>query len=286
MTRDPIAPSRGTYIARALKGAISDPGDGAQKVMEKWSRLRERRVRDGRLPSNQAPADWERLLHELLDAPWPCPHAAAFGAAWDSAVATMAEHGLRVGRENYGGDDDADPGLARALWCSVCHVRPAHVVETGVAHGLSSRIVLEALERAGKGRLWSIDLPPMTIPERRVEVAAAVPAELRESWTYLEGSSRRRLPRLLRQLGQIEIFCHDSLHSTRNVHWELTKAWDALAPGGVAFVDDVDHNWGFEEFLDAGDDRQVLFAMADDGQRVFAIARKAPAGVAGRPSGG
>jgi hypothetical protein len=286
MTRDPIAPSRGTYIARAIKGAVSDPGDSAQKVMEKWSRRRERTVRNGRLPHNHADADWERRLHELLDAPWPCPDAAAFTAAWDSATGTMAERGLRVGRENYGGDDDADPALARTLWCLVCHLRPAHVVETGVAHGLSSRIVLEALKRTGDGRLWSIDLPPMTIPERRVEVGAAVPDPLRANWVYLEGSSRRRLPPLLRQLGQIEIFCHDSLHSTRNVRWELTKAWDALAPGGVVVVDDVDCNWGFQQFLRDGDDRQALFAMADDGQRVFAIARKAPAGVAAQPSGG
>ena len=284
MTRDPIAPSRGTYIARAMKGAIFQPGDGVQKVMEKWSRRRERTARRGRLPHNPADADWERRLHGLIDAPWPCPQAAAFPAAWDAAVATMAERGLRVGRENYGGDDDADPGLARTLWCLVCHLHPAEVVETGVAHGLSSRIVLAALERAGGGRLSSVDLPPMTIPERRFEVGAAVPADLRENWVYLEGSSRRRLPALLRRLGEIEIFCHDSLHSTRNVRWELTRAWDALAPGGVVVVDDVDRNWGFEEFLDAGDDRQALFAMADDGQRVFAIARKAPAGAAAQPS--
>jgi hypothetical protein len=280
MSRDSIAPSRGTYIARAMKGAISDPGESVQKVMEKCARRWERAVRGGRLPNNQAEADgdWERRLHELIGAPWPCPDATAFAPAWDSATATMAEHGLRVGRENFGGDDDADPGLARALWCLVCHLRPDHVVETGVAHGLSSRIMLEALKRAGDGRLWSIDLPPMTIPERRLEVAAAVPQALRERWTYLEGASRRRLSPLLRQLGQIEIFCHDSLHSTRNVRWELTTAWNALSPGGVVVVDDVDHNWGFEQFLRAGDDRQALFGMADDGQRVFAIARKMPAG--------
>jgi hypothetical protein len=108
MTRDPIAPSRGTYVARAIKGAIVNPGDGAQKVIEKLSRRRERRARNGRLPSDRATADWERRLHELLEAPWPCPHAAEFPPAWDSAIATMAERGLRVGRKNYGGDDDAD----------------------------------------------------------------------------------------------------------------------------------------------------------------------------------
>jgi predicted O-methyltransferase YrrM len=164
--------------------------------------------------------------------------------------------------------------LARALWCLVCHLEPVHVVETGVAHGLSSRIMLEALERCGDGRLSSIDLPAMTIHERRAEVGAAVPDGLRGRWTYLEGASRRRLPPLLRDSGQIELFVHDSLHSTRNVRWELTSAWRALRPGGVVVVDDVDFNWGFEQFLRAGEDREPLWCMADDGQRVFAVARK------------
>ena len=186
----------------------------------------------------------------------------------------MAQHGLRVGRENYGDDDDADPGLARTLWCLVCHLQAAQVVETGVAHGLSSRMMLEALARNGDGRLSSIDLPAMTIHERRAEVGVAVPDGLRDRWSYLEGSSRRRLPALLRQLGQIDLFVHDSLHSTRNVRWELTSAWRALRPGGVVVVDDVDFNWGFEEFLAAGEDREPLWCMADDGQRLFALARK------------
>ena len=213
-------------------------------------------------------------MHEVIGAPWPCPDAEAFRSAWAGAVETMADHGLRVGRQNYGADDDADTALARTMWCLVCHLRPDDVVETGVAHGLSSRVTLEALERNGTGRLWSIDLPALTASERRAEVGVAVPDRLRQRWAYLEGASRRRLPRLLRELGQIELFCHDSLHSTRNVRWELTTAWRALRPGGMVVVDDVDFNWGFRQFLDAGDDRQPLWCMADDGQRLFAVARK------------
>ena len=134
--------------------------------------------------------------------------------------------------------------------------------------------MLEALKRVGKGRLSSIDLPPMTIPDRRAEVGVAVPDRLREEWVYLEGASRRRLPPLLRQLGQLELFFHDSLHSTRNTRWELETAWRVLPPGGVVVADDADNNWGFEEFRQGGDDREPLWCMADDGQRVFAVARK------------
>lgn len=269
-----MAPSRGAYIGRAIRGAISHPSDGVEKVVQKCAARWERAARGEQLPHNQPEEDWERRLHHSIGAPWPCPEGEAFASAWAGAVETMAKHGLRVGRQNYGGDDDADRGLARALWCMICHLHPVNVVETGVAHGLSSRIMLEALKRVGNGRLWSIDLPPMTIPDRRGEVGVAVPDRLREEWVYLQGASRRRLPPLLRQLGQLELFFHDSLHSTRNTRWELETAWRVLPPGGVVVADDADNNWGFEEFRQGGDDREPLWCMADDGQRVFAVARK------------
>lgn len=200
MYTDPLAPAKGTYVARAAMATLSKPGDATEKLKERIAGRRERAARHGLRPENHADADWERQLHELLGAPWPCPQAAAFAPVWDAAKETMAEHGLRVGRQNYGDDDDADPGLARTLWCLVCHLNPTQVVETGVAHGLSSRIMLEALTRSGEhGRLSSIDLPALTIHERRAEVGVAVPDGLRGRWTYLEGASRRRLGPLLRE---------------------------------------------------------------------------------------
>src|SRR5439155_20645396 len=147
--------------------------------------------------------DWELRLHRLLGVTWPCPDAAAFPAVWSEVLERMTAQGLRLGRQSYGGDDDADPGLARALWCLVAHIAPDKTVETGVAHGVSSRCILEGLERNGHGRLWSIDLPPLTIPERRRELGVAVPPERRGRWTFVEGSSRRRLPSLLSELGEI-----------------------------------------------------------------------------------
>jgi hypothetical protein len=55
----------------------------------------------------------------------------------------------------------------------VRHLRPVSVVETGVAHGMTSRFILEALETVGAGKLWSIDLPPLS-PMTRQEVGVAV----------------------------------------------------------------------------------------------------------------
>jgi hypothetical protein len=271
-----MVPSRGTYLARAVKATLGDPGEAVEKIRERAADRWERAVRGDSRPRSAPAENWEQKLHKLLGADWPCAEAAAFPSAWAAAKQTMSAHGLSVGRQNYGDDDDADPGLARTLWCLVHHLQAENVVETGVAHGLSSRVMLEALKRtgSGEGHLSSIDRPAMTIDERRAEIGAAVTDELRGRWTYLEGASRRRLPPLLRRLGQIDLFVHDSLHSTRNVHWELDTAWKALRPGGFVVVDDVDFNWGFELFLAAGLDRDPLWCMADDGQRSFAIARK------------
>jgi hypothetical protein len=273
MARDPMAPTGVTYYARAIGAAAASPRDAADKLLERRALRRELRLRPER-PSSRPDRDWERRLHELVGAPWPCPDAEQFAAAWRAAKETMAEHDLAVGRANYGDDDDADPGLARAYWCLVQHLRPQAVVETGVAHGLSSRVILEALSRTGEGRLSSIDLPAMTILERRAEIGAAITPELRDRWEYLEGSSRRWLRPLLARLGEIDLFIHDSLHSTRNVRWELEQAWSALRPGGFVVVDDVDFNWGYRDFLATHEDHSSLYCMSDDGQRVFALARK------------
>ena len=52
-----------------------------------------------------------------------------------------------------------DAGMCTAIWCAVRHCRPeAAVLETGVAHGVSSRVVLEALALNDRGHLWSIDI--------------------------------------------------------------------------------------------------------------------------------
>jgi methyltransferase family protein len=271
---DPLAPVGVRYLTRALNAFVASPPDAADRVIEKVAVRWESARRRGQLPANHAAQQWERDLHAMLGAAWPCPHAQAFAGTWEGVLETMTSGGLSVGRRNYGDQDDADPGFARALWCIVHHLHAEAVIETGVAHGVSSRVMLEALREDSGGRLYSIDLPPMLVPQRWSEMAVAVPLELRDRWTLLKGSSRRQLPDLLRRLGRIDLFVHDSRHSTRNVHWELSAAWPLLAPGGVVVVDDADVNWGFERFLRRGDDREPLWCIADDGQRQFAIARK------------
>ena len=231
-------------LKRAFIAVSTEPAEVLTRVVEK---LQERHERRGSACSYDAVADWDRRLHEHLAVEWPCPTCTQFGSLWSRAVQSLTSTGMRVGPMSFGPWNDGDAGLVRAVWSLARHLAAERVVETGVAHGFTSRFILEALASNGVGHLWSIDLPPLDHDLRR-QVGIAVPKELSDRWTYIQGSSRRRLPKLLSELKQIDLFIHDSLHSERNVRFELDRAWTKLRPGGAIVVDDIDANWGFRSF--------------------------------------
>src|SRR5207253_10228310 len=106
-------------------------------------------------------------------------------------IRELEAKGIRAGPQSFKGWNDGDAGLVRAIWCLIRHLKPKKVIETGVAHGVTSRFILEALERNGDGHLWSIDLPPLERVWRK-QVGAAVGDRYSDRWSYVRGSSRRR----------------------------------------------------------------------------------------------
>jgi Methyltransferase domain len=228
-----------------LRAVASDP-------VESWLRFREQYAahREGYTPPNlySADHDWESKLHCLLDLSSPAALTSEFEALWPKVISELEEKGVRTGPASFKGWNDGDAGFVRAIWCLVRHLKPRNVIETGVAHGVTSRFILEALERNGSGHLWSIDRPPME-PEWKKEIGIAVGNRFKQRWSYILGSSRRRLPGLLSRIGEIDLFVHDSLHSERNVRFEMDRAWANLRPGGAIVVDDIDVNRGFHSFV-------------------------------------
>jgi len=248
---------RAGYAVRASAVMMRHPKQGVERVRGRLDRHEDRRA----LAATGLPAsvlygvseDWAERLHAALEAPWPCPAVESFGPVWDRIVAGLTEAGARVGVASYGGWNDGDRAFGEAIWCLTAHLRPRTVVETGVAHGLTSRVILEGLNRNGNGQLWSVDLPAVD-SALHPEIGMAVPEGLRSPWTYVQGTARERLPGLLRELGRIDMFIHDSLHTGRNQQFELEAAWAALRPGGAAVVDDIDHSLAFRTFVDTFDE--------------------------------
>ena len=241
----------GIPLRYLLKHPVTGIGELAADPIEVWTTVREayagRRERDRPQCPYEPDLSWEQQLHEALGVPWSCDEAPKFWELWHQVIGELQAKGIRAGPESFQWWNDGDAGFVRAIWCLTRHLKPKNVVETGVAHGVTSRFVLEALKSNGNGHLWSIDLPPLERSWRQ-QVGIAVGGGHSDRWTYIKGSSRRRLPRLLSELGQIDLFIHDSLHSERNVRFELDRTWPTLAAGGAVIVDDIDANWGFRSF--------------------------------------
>jgi predicted O-methyltransferase YrrM len=244
---------RAAATTRALKVLARDPAEAIDRLRSKVEHRADRRRPAPATDAYAATEDFDSKLHERLGAPLPCAAAAESDAEWRALEETFADASSFVGDW----DHDADRGMARIVWCVVRHLRPERVVETGVARGITSRMILKALERNGAGHLWSIDLPFLRTSWYDA-TAAAVPHSLHSRWTYVRGSSRRRLPQLLADLGQIDVFVHDSAHTEANMRFEFTTAWRALRPGGVLVSHDVEMNAAFADFAGAMDDQPLL----------------------------
>ncbi len=258
--------------ARGLVHALRrDPRAGLEDAWEDICRHRERSA--PALEGASSP-DWERQLHELLGVSWPCEQESLFEAVWRDIQATLREGGLAAGRGAYGGWDDGDSALARAAWCLTAHLPARRTVETGVGRGITTRTILDGLARNGEGRLWSIDLPALHRRDLDAQVGFVVPPARRDRWTLIEGSSRRKLPGLLKRLGAVDLFVHDSLHTERNIRFELEQAWPFVRPGGTVVVDDVHMNAGLQAWLDRTPDARSIICMPDDHAALFAVAVK------------
>lgn len=137
------------------------------------------------------------------------------------------------------------------LYVVVRALRPEVVVETGVASGVSTLFILTALEKNGKGLLYSIDLPNVeegsSIPPG-LSPGWIVPPNLRKRWKLLLGDSKQILPKLLKELGSIDMFLHDSLHTYEHMMFEYKTAYGYIREGGIIASDDAYIDNVFHEF--------------------------------------
>jgi hypothetical protein len=250
------------YIRRpisTLAAVVADPLESWMWVVEQYAIYRE-----GQTPQNlyKVENDWAQRLNRLLDLPSPSEMTSEFWALWPKVIDELNAKGVRAGPESFKGWNDGDAAFVRAIWCLSRHLRPINVIETGVAHGVTSQFILEALERNGSGHLWSIDRPPSDRAWHE-QIGIAVDDRFRHRWSYIRGSSRRRLPGVLSQLGEIDLFVHDSLHNERNVRFEMDLAWAALRPGGAIVVDDIDMNRGFKSFTQSFSGHHSIICEAE-----------------------
>jgi hypothetical protein len=169
----------------------------------------------------------------------------------------------------------ADLTLARFCYAVCRSLAPTTVIETGVAYGVTTSYVLQALAQNRRGSLWSIDLPPLC-PMADDYVGLYVPPELRTVWHLERGVTRRRLPGLLARLHTLDLFIHDSLHTRSNMTWEFEMVWPHLRPGGLLIADDVQDQPAFQNFVAKARPQFSAVVTEERKDAMFGVAVKGP----------
>ncbi len=140
-----------------------------------------------------------------------------------------------------------DFSLARTCFAVCRMLKPEIVVETGVAYGVTTAFILQALRLNEKGILHSVDLPPLG-KNADVFVGYLVPPYLKNRWVLHKGTSKRVLPSLLPKLGSVDVFVHDSLHTYWNIKRELNIVTPYLSRPSIVIADDIHDNKAFLEW--------------------------------------
>jgi predicted O-methyltransferase YrrM len=174
-------------------------------------------------------------------------------ASLDRVYADLADHAALSARlrsalaVHPGGAGGQMTSEYSAIYALIRLLRPQHVVETGVADGATSAYILQALEDNGGGHLYSIDVPSERLPPGK-QPGWIIDAALRHRWTLRIGPSDELLRPLLHELGSIDVFLHDSLHTYDNMLFEYRTAWPFLRTNGLFLSHDVGRNTAFFDF--------------------------------------
>ena len=269
-----------------MRGVRALAANPAGVIRDVPGELQQRRLRREADPGRIYEGDeaWEEHVRGLLGAPWPCPEVQRLDQIMADIEFLLAARGLAFGPQTYGWYSDAGNPLCRAVWCVALHTRPDVVIETGVAHGVTSRVTLEALQHNDFGHLWSIDLPFPFDRRLRAETGAVITDECRSRWSYLEGLSSQQLPPLVDKVGHVEMFIHDSLHTPENTLFEMEQTASVMSQNGVMVVDDIGESRdAFANFARRNPQYRTIIAVADPDDHckkqwgIFGIAVKSAA---------
>lgn len=113
------------------------------------------------------------------------------------------------------------------------------VIETGVANGISTNVILSALRKTG-GKLHSFDVLP----------SAQNSVTDQSNWTFhllSQRTARSELEKKVNKIGKCDLWLHDSNHGFNWQLFEYQLAIENLSKKGFLFSDDIDASpaWGY-----------------------------------------
>ena len=133
---------------------------------------------------------------------------------------------------------NADSSFSLICYALTRYLKPTAVIETGVAYGITSAIILLAMERNNCGKLISIDLPPLSDPSGDC-TGLGIPGHLRKNWKLQIGSTRQLLPKVVKETKNIRLFISDSANIFTLQRYEFESVWKVLSSGGAMVFNNI-----------------------------------------------
>lgn len=159
-----------------------------------------------------------------------------------------------------------EEGSAFLMYALVRLLRPSVVLETGVANGHSSALILNALRKNGCGELHSIDVSndvgDLIVDKRRWRLHILDLSSLKKSFAAI-----------VTELPVIDLMVHDSDHSYQWMRHELETVLPKMSPRGVLACDDANICYGMIDFCAAHNMKPLLLL---EKSKVFGIVPLAP----------
>lgn len=140
----------------------------------------------------------------------------------------------------------------------LCRIlKPKNIVETGVAYGISSAYILQALENNKFGTLHSIDsiFRPWQTEEM---IGSIIPKKLKSRWKLIIGKSTEKLEKILDDINNLDIFIHDSSHTYENMMFEFNIIIKKIKKNGIIISDDIIDNDAFYDFTIANNVKKYI----------------------------
>ena len=129
---------------------------------------------------------------------------------------------------------NAEQNLFSLLYSLVCSTNPNLVVETGVANGISTNAIMNAIEKSkNSGTLHSFDVLS--------ETSKAYKGNGKWKFHLLNAAkSHTQLKNEVQLLAKPDVWLHDSNHGYRWQKFEYLLAMKSLKKGGILISDDID----------------------------------------------
>ena len=140
---------------------------------------------------------------------------------------------------------EVDKEAGKLIYAFLRLQKPRVVMETGVAQGVSTFFILNAMNNNEYGSLTSIDISP--------NVASILQDQEKVRWKLkildVKNKPRNQFKQLLYEMDGLSMFLHDGDHSYVWQKMEYESAITKIENGGILISDDIDSSYAFIDFI-------------------------------------